>query len=56
MSVLEALKYLLLGLVQGVTEVLPISSSGHVEFVKALVNLDSRIKTPRINNIIIPDP
>ncbi len=40
MSVLEALKYLLLGLVQGVTEVLPISSSGHVEFVKALVNLD----------------
>lgn len=40
MSVLEALKYLLLGLVQGVTEVLPISSSGHVEFVKALVSLD----------------
>jgi len=40
MSLLEALKYLFLGLVQGVTEVLPISSSGHVEFVKALVNLD----------------
>jgi len=37
---LEALKYLLLGLIQGITEVLPISSSGHVEFLKALIHID----------------
>jgi undecaprenyl-diphosphatase len=36
----EALKYLLLGLIQGVTEVLPISSSGHVELSKFLLEMD----------------
>ncbi|MDD3113043.1 MAG: undecaprenyl-diphosphate phosphatase [Candidatus Izemoplasmatales bacterium] len=41
MNLLEALKYLLLGLVQGVTEVLPISSSGHVELVQTLVQLEA---------------
>ncbi len=39
MSVLEALKYFILGLVQGITEILPISSSGHVELAKVLVGL-----------------
>ncbi|MGD9909571.1 MAG: undecaprenyl-diphosphate phosphatase [Candidatus Izemoplasmatales bacterium] len=39
MDLLEALKYIILGLIQGITEVLPISSSGHVEIVKALVSL-----------------
>lgn len=39
MDLLEAIKYIILGLIQGITEVLPISSSGHVEIVKALVNL-----------------
>lgn len=41
MKLLEALKYLLLGLVQGVTEVLPISSSGHVELVRTLIRLET---------------
>jgi undecaprenyl-diphosphatase len=40
MKLLEALKYILLGLVQGVTEVLPISSSGHVELVETLIRLE----------------
>ncbi|MBN2504311.1 MAG: undecaprenyl-diphosphate phosphatase [Bacilli bacterium] len=40
MNVLEALKYLFLGIVQGITEVLPISSSGHVEFFKEVVGLE----------------
>lgn len=44
-SIVELLKYLFLGLVQGVTEVLPISSSGHVELFKSLanVNVDSNV-------------
>ncbi|PKK95654.1 MAG: UDP pyrophosphate phosphatase, partial [Tenericutes bacterium HGW-Tenericutes-5] len=37
---IELLKYLFLGLIQGITEVLPVSSSGHVELTKALVGLD----------------
>ena len=39
MDILEAIKYLILGLIQGVTEVLPISSSGHVEFFKTFFDL-----------------
>lgn len=31
---IEAIKYLLLGIIQGITEVLPISSSGHVEIAQ----------------------
>ena len=42
----EALKYLILGIVQGVTEVLPISSSGHVEIAKYLLSIDF------VNNIL----
>ncbi|MDD3957363.1 MAG: undecaprenyl-diphosphate phosphatase [Candidatus Izemoplasmatales bacterium] len=41
MSLLEALKYLILGIIQGITEVLPISSSGHVEIAKALIHLQA---------------
>ncbi|MFA5380673.1 MAG: undecaprenyl-diphosphate phosphatase [Candidatus Izemoplasmatales bacterium] len=36
---LELLKYLILGMIQGITEVLPISSSGHVELFKLLLNM-----------------
>jgi undecaprenyl-diphosphatase len=40
MEFIDFLKYLLLGIVQGITEVLPISSSGHVELFKALLGVD----------------
>lgn len=40
MDILEAIKYLILGIIQGITEVLPISSSGHVEFFQTFINLE----------------
>lgn len=40
MDFIEAIKYFILGLIQGITEVLPISSSGHVELVKAIIHID----------------
>ena len=40
MDLWEAIKYLLLGIIQGITEVLPISSSGHVEIAKILFQME----------------
>ena len=40
MDWLEFFKYLFLGIIQGITEVLPISSSGHVELFKALLGVE----------------
>lgn len=36
---IEYLKYILLGIVQGISEILPISSSGHTVLVESLINL-----------------
>jgi undecaprenyl-diphosphatase len=38
MELIELLKYILLGFIQGITEVLPISSSGHVAIVQEIMN------------------
>ncbi|MEC7173092.1 MAG: undecaprenyl-diphosphate phosphatase, partial [Bacteroidota bacterium] len=37
---MSALESLILGIVQGVTEFLPVSSSGHLELVKAIFGND----------------
>lgn len=37
---IEMIKYIFLGAVQGITEVLPISSSGHVAFFQEILDLD----------------
>lgn len=39
LDIIEAIKYLLLGIIQGITEVLPISSSGHVEVAQVFFNV-----------------
>ncbi len=40
MNILDLLKYILLGFVQGFTETIPVSSSGHLMIVKRLIHLD----------------
>ncbi|MBQ4571327.1 MAG: undecaprenyl-diphosphate phosphatase, partial [Bacilli bacterium] len=36
---IELLKYLFLGLLQGIAEVLPISSSGHLQIANDILNI-----------------
>jgi undecaprenyl-diphosphatase len=40
MSFYELLKYIVMGIVQGITEVLPVSSSGHVTISQQLLGID----------------
>ena len=48
MSLLEAI---ILGIIQGLTEFLPVSSSGHIEIGKVL--LDVNVKDPLLFSIVV---
>ena len=45
MDLIELLKYILLGFIQGLTETIPVSSSGHLAIFRELVNLDVDFQT-----------
>lgn len=40
LDIIEAIKYLILGIIQGVTEVLPVSSSGHVVIAQQITGIE----------------
>lgn len=50
MSILEAL---ILGVIQGLTEFLPVSSSGHLELGKALLNLELSAKDSVLFDVVV---
>ena len=39
MEIMEIIKYAILGIIQGITEPLPVSSSGHLTVFKNLINI-----------------
>ena len=40
MNILEILKVIIIGIVEGITEWLPISSTGHIVFIEQLFNFN----------------
>ena len=38
---IELLKFILLAVIQGISEVLPISSSGHLQIVQEILGMDT---------------
>lgn len=52
-SMLEALKVIILGIVQGITEWLPISSTGHLILVEELIKLQQNDAFKNMFNVVI---
>ena len=50
---IELIKYFILGLLQGLTEFFPISSSGHVELYKYIAQVIKKISQGRYKDIIL---
>lgn len=48
MSIIDVLKYIFVGIVQGITEVLPISSSGHLAIMGEILNIEDNSITFRV--------
>jgi len=42
---MEMLKYIILGLIQGLTETIPVSSSGHLMILKRLMDMNVDFST-----------
>ena len=51
---MEYLESIILGVVQGLTEFLPISSSGHLEISKAILGNDLSNKESLLFTIVLP--
>ena len=51
---LEALKVIILGIVQGITEWLPISSTGHLILVEELIKLQQNDAFKNMFNVVNP--
>ena len=46
----EILKYIFIAFVQGVAEILPISSSGHITLASEIVNINPSLKKEGLTN------